>query len=158
VQELRGKPYCKWHNSFTHNTKDCNVFRRQVQMAIEQGQLLLEKSKTRIDASPFPGVNMVEMANYLQPQKSAQRRLEFAAPINIVGPARRYDQKKRGASPSDRPRKDERCYITEDKVRSIRYQRPLSTHLLHKYEYQYQQRRQRESEEEEYERRAGRTL
>jgi hypothetical protein len=25
MQELRGKSYCKWHHSFTHNTKDCNV-------------------------------------------------------------------------------------------------------------------------------------
>jgi hypothetical protein len=40
----------------------------------------------------------------------------------------------------------------------VRYQRPLSTHLLKKYEYQYQQRRQYESEEEEYEHGTGKSL
>ncbi|KAK1644923.1 hypothetical protein QYE76_062728 [Lolium multiflorum] len=37
AQELNGKPYCKWHNTFTHATNDCRVWRQQIQMAIEQG-------------------------------------------------------------------------------------------------------------------------
>jgi hypothetical protein len=40
----------------------------------------------------------------------------------------------------------------------MRYQWPLSAHLLKKYEYQYRQRRQYESEDEEYERRTGKSL
>jgi hypothetical protein len=43
-------------------------------------------------------------------------------------------------------------------VRHVRYQRPLSAHLLKKYEYQYRQRRQYESEDEEYEHRIGKSL
>jgi hypothetical protein len=31
--------YCKWHDSFSHNTCDCNVFRRQLQSAIDEGWL-----------------------------------------------------------------------------------------------------------------------
>ena len=31
------EPYCKWHYSFSHATKDCNVFHRQVQLAIKEG-------------------------------------------------------------------------------------------------------------------------
>jgi hypothetical protein len=37
TQELQGRSYCKWHNSFTHDTGDCKELRRQIQSAIEQG-------------------------------------------------------------------------------------------------------------------------
>ena len=35
--ELKRHAYCKWHNSTSHATNDCNVFRRQVQSAINEG-------------------------------------------------------------------------------------------------------------------------
>jgi hypothetical protein len=28
VEELKGRVYCKWHDSFFHDTNDCDVFRR----------------------------------------------------------------------------------------------------------------------------------
>jgi hypothetical protein len=31
------KIYCKWHNSYTHTTNECNYFWRQVQLAINDG-------------------------------------------------------------------------------------------------------------------------
>jgi hypothetical protein len=75
----------------------------------------------------------------------------------MVGLLRRHD-KKEGASPRDRPREGEREYITEEQVRHMQYQWPLSVHLLKKYEYQYRQRRQYESEDEEYECRTRKSL
>jgi hypothetical protein len=30
MDELKRRAYCKWHNSFSHVTNDCNVFRRQI--------------------------------------------------------------------------------------------------------------------------------
>jgi hypothetical protein len=37
---LLGKcAYCKWHDSFSHNTCDCNVFHQQLQLAIDEGEL-----------------------------------------------------------------------------------------------------------------------
>jgi hypothetical protein len=75
----------------------------------------------------------------------------------MAGLLRRHD-KKEGASPHDRPQKGEREYITKEQVRHVRYQWPLSTHLLKKYEYQYRQCCQYESEDEEYERRTGKSL
>jgi hypothetical protein len=39
TKELGRKAYCKWHNSFSHATNDCNVFRRQVQSAISDRRL-----------------------------------------------------------------------------------------------------------------------
>jgi hypothetical protein len=41
AQELQGRPYCKWHHLFTHNTNDCKELHRQIQSAIEQGRLIL---------------------------------------------------------------------------------------------------------------------
>jgi hypothetical protein len=70
----------------------------------------------------------------------------------------RHRDKKEGASPRDRPQKGEREYIPKEQVRRVRYQRPLSMHLLKKYEYQYQQRHQYESEDEEYEHRTRKSL
>jgi hypothetical protein len=32
VEQLKGRVYCKWHDSFLHNTNDCVVFRRQIQL------------------------------------------------------------------------------------------------------------------------------
>jgi hypothetical protein len=70
---------------------------------------------------------------------------------------RRRD-KKEGASPHDWPRKGEREYITEEQVRHMWYQWPLSIHLLKKYEYQYWQLRQYKLEDEEYEHRTRKCL
>jgi hypothetical protein len=35
AQELKGRSYCKWHDSFTHSTSDCKELRRQIESAIE---------------------------------------------------------------------------------------------------------------------------
>jgi hypothetical protein len=40
TDELKRKAYCKWHNYFSHATNDCNVFRRQIQSAINEGRLI----------------------------------------------------------------------------------------------------------------------
>ena len=37
LEELKRRAYCKWHNSFSHATNDCNVFRRQIQSAVNEG-------------------------------------------------------------------------------------------------------------------------
>ena len=34
-EELKWRAYCKYHNSFSHATKDCNVFCRQVQSRVD---------------------------------------------------------------------------------------------------------------------------
>ena len=42
-EELKRHAYCKWHNSTSHTTNNCNVFRRQVQSAINEGRLVLSE-------------------------------------------------------------------------------------------------------------------
>jgi len=52
AEELKRHAYCKWHNSFSHATNDCNAFRRQVQSAVDEGRLVL--SEMQVDKTPFP--------------------------------------------------------------------------------------------------------
>ena len=51
------EPQHKYHNVFSHSTNDCNVFRRQIQSAINDGRLSF--AKLAIDVQPFP-MNMLE--------------------------------------------------------------------------------------------------
>ena len=59
MDELKRRAYCKWHNSFSHATNDCNVFRRQVQSAINEGRLAFQEMQ--VDTQPFP-VNTIDVA------------------------------------------------------------------------------------------------
>lgn len=142
AQEMNGRPYCKWHHLFTHATNDCKELRRQIQMAIEQGRLILGQFAMKVDTHPFPGVNMVELNH------STGCEPGFSFDVNMAGPAHRHGKDKeesghsRGkdkkeADPRDRPQYDDRWYLTEEQVRNVQYQRPLSAHLLNKYERQY---------------------
>jgi hypothetical protein len=57
MDELKRHAYCKWHNSFSHATNDCNVFRRQIQSAIYESRLAFQEMQ--VDTQPFP-VNTLE--------------------------------------------------------------------------------------------------
>ena len=37
AEELKRRKYCKWQHSYSHYTNDCNIFRQQIQSAIEDG-------------------------------------------------------------------------------------------------------------------------
>jgi hypothetical protein len=150
TQELQGRSYCKWHNSFTHGTGDCKELQRQIQSAIEQGGLILGQYAMKVDTQSFPDVNMVEGYD-----RSTRRQLDFTLGINMAGHASHQHRRRQEADSRDRPQKEEKYYITEEQVRHVRNQRPVSSHLLRKYQYQYQQRLQDETKEEEYERHTG---
>jgi hypothetical protein len=57
ADELKRRAYCKWHNSFSHATNDCNVFRRQIRSAINEGRLKFQEMQ--VDTEPFP-MNMID--------------------------------------------------------------------------------------------------
>jgi hypothetical protein len=58
---LAKKTYCKWHESYTHTTNECNYFQRQVQSAINDSRLTLgDGGKMKLNMDPFP-VGMVEL-------------------------------------------------------------------------------------------------
>ncbi|KAK1602647.1 hypothetical protein QYE76_027286 [Lolium multiflorum] len=87
-QEMNGKPYCKWHHTFTHTTNDCKVLRGQIQMAIEQGRLLFGQFAMRVDTQPFPEVNMVDLSHCIG------REPGFSFDINMAGLADRHGDDK----------------------------------------------------------------
>jgi hypothetical protein len=60
LEELKRHAYCKFHNSYSHATNDCNVFRRQVQSAINEGRLIFHAMQ--VDHNPFP-INTLELNN-----------------------------------------------------------------------------------------------
>ena len=60
LEELKRRAYCKWHNSFSHATNDCIVFRRQIQSAVNEGRLVTPNMQ--VDQNPFP-VHVLELNN-----------------------------------------------------------------------------------------------
>ncbi|KAK1646689.1 hypothetical protein QYE76_064494 [Lolium multiflorum] len=156
AQEMNKRPYCKWHHTFTHTTNDCKVLRAQIQMAIESGRLTFGQFAMKVDMRPFPDVNMVDLSHSI-------REPGFSFDVNMAGFVSRHGTDKAESShsrgkdkeeavPCDRPQDDDRRYLTEEEVRSIRYQRPLSVHLLNKYEQQYDRRRCYDEDDERYRR------
>ncbi|CAI0374579.1 unnamed protein product [Linum tenue] len=65
-EKLKGKKYCKWHNSMSHATDSCVVFHNILQDAIEKGRIKLpepKKDAMMVDTNPFPNVLGVNMVN-----------------------------------------------------------------------------------------------
>jgi hypothetical protein len=60
LEELKRRAYCKFHNSYSHPTNDCNVFRQQVQSTINEGRLTFHAMQ--VDHNPFP-INTLELSN-----------------------------------------------------------------------------------------------
>jgi hypothetical protein len=63
LEQLKKYVYYKWHNSYSHATNDCNIFRRQVQLAINKGRLkFAESPQMKLNKDSFPAnMNMVEL-------------------------------------------------------------------------------------------------
>jgi hypothetical protein len=80
MQELHGRSYCKWHNSFTHTTNVCKELRREIQLTIQLGRLILGQFTMKVESQQFPGINMVECTNQV-----------FSFCINMVVTARHQD-------------------------------------------------------------------
>jgi hypothetical protein len=58
LEELKRRAYCNFHNSFSHAINDCNVFRRHVQSAINEGCLTFHEMQ--VDKAPFP-INTMDL-------------------------------------------------------------------------------------------------
>jgi hypothetical protein len=59
LDELKRHVYCKWHNSFSHDTNDCNVFRRHIQSTVNEGRLSFQKMQ--VDMQPF-SMNIIDLS------------------------------------------------------------------------------------------------
>ncbi|CAL8169763.1 unnamed protein product [Prunus armeniaca] len=62
-EELKGRQYCRWHNSWNHSTNSCVVFRDVIQEGIAAGRLKLAEKSPSVTTDPFPQpqVNMVNL-------------------------------------------------------------------------------------------------
>jgi hypothetical protein len=59
-EELKNKKWCKRHNTHSHCTNKCSVFKQEIQCSIEQGRLKFDNQKMlmKVDGNPFP-LNMI---------------------------------------------------------------------------------------------------
>jgi hypothetical protein len=62
-EQLKKHAYCKWHNSYSHATNDCNIFHHQVQSGINEGRLKFgESPQMKLDKDLFSmNMNMVKL-------------------------------------------------------------------------------------------------
>ena len=60
LDESKRHAYCKWHNLFSYATNDCNVLQRQIQSAVNEGQLIVPQMQ--VDKTSFP-VHAIELQN-----------------------------------------------------------------------------------------------
>ncbi|XP_075473940.1 uncharacterized protein LOC142504997 [Primulina tabacum] len=62
-EELKGREYCKYHNSYNHATKSCCAFKNILQDRINKGILKFpdKQESMAVDEDPFPPVASVNM-------------------------------------------------------------------------------------------------
>ena len=60
--QLKNKKLYKFHNTTSHTSNDCKIFRQHIQRAIQQGKLKFDTArKIKVDDNPFPkDYNMVD--------------------------------------------------------------------------------------------------
>jgi hypothetical protein len=75
-EELK-KKWCKWHNSPSHHTNECRVFKQHTQSTIQQGHIMFDdlKKLMKIDGHPFP-VSMIEGSTALINKYKKKRERE----------------------------------------------------------------------------------
>jgi len=62
LEKLKWRAYCKFHNTFSHATNDCNVLRRQIQSAVNEGRIIVPQMK--VDQNHFPAhTHILELSN-----------------------------------------------------------------------------------------------
>jgi hypothetical protein len=59
-EELKRRAYCKWHNTFSHATNDCNIFRRKIQSIVNDGRLAMHEMQD--DKTSFP-IHIIDLDN-----------------------------------------------------------------------------------------------
>ncbi|KAM1325744.1 hypothetical protein PS2_046334 [Malus domestica] len=73
AEELKGRTYCKYHNSTKHATNNCVIFRDDIQSWIDKGKLkFLEKCMTA-DTDPFPSATVGMVDAHLTKSKGKKK-------------------------------------------------------------------------------------
>ncbi|CAL2238306.1 unnamed protein product [Prunus armeniaca] len=113
-EELKGKTFCKYHSSWSHNTNNCVVLRDVNQKLIDEKKIQFpEKAAMHVDSKPFPPpvINMVNAqlrAEYRELHRPAKGK-ESLAETELVpysrfkyknGQLRSPEDKRKAAEPS----------------------------------------------------------
>ena len=90
VEQMKGKLFCKFHNSWKHSTNNCVIFRDIVQDLIDQGKLKfpdMVAPTMKVDTDPFPTatVNMVNVGDHQANDSSVTQKDLSAAEGVMVG-------------------------------------------------------------------------
>ncbi|KAB2602784.1 hypothetical protein D8674_003789 [Pyrus ussuriensis x Pyrus communis] len=80
ADELKGKVYCKYHNSNKHATNNCVVFRDTIQSWIEKGKLKFPEKQMAVDVNPFPSTTIGMVDAHLPKNK---RKAEYV-PVHHI--------------------------------------------------------------------------
>ncbi|KAH7848851.1 hypothetical protein Vadar_009207 [Vaccinium darrowii] len=84
--EIKGKEYCKYHNSWNHTTVNCIIFRNAIQDRIDKGDFKFPKAAKKgmaVDEDPFPadfGANMVHVDMRGAPRTAPRQKISLGAP------------------------------------------------------------------------------
>src|SRR6185437_13867287 len=68
--ELKRHAYCKWHNTFSHATNDCNIFRRKIQSAVNEGRLVMHEVKDDKASFPSPTIDLDNAKVLIRPEQA----------------------------------------------------------------------------------------
>ncbi|BFG25201.1 hypothetical protein CerSpe_114750 [Prunus speciosa] len=112
--ELKGKTFCKYHSSWSHNTNNCVVLRDVIQKLIDEKKLQFpEKAAMQVDSKPFPPpvINMVntqlraEYREIRRPTKGKEPLAELKPLLcerckHEIGQLRPQENKRKAAEPS----------------------------------------------------------
>ncbi|CAL9021407.1 unnamed protein product, partial [Prunus brigantina] len=113
-EELKGKTFCKYHSSWSHNTNNCVVLGNVIQKLIDEKKLQFpEKAAMQVDSKPFPlpvinRVNAQLRAEYREGRRSAKGKEPLAKPKSVLCSWCKYDisrprpleNKRKAAEPS----------------------------------------------------------
>ena len=69
-EELKRRAYCKWHNTFSHATNDCNIFRRRVQSAVNEGRLEMHEMQVDKASSPVHTIDLDNAKILIRPEQA----------------------------------------------------------------------------------------
>jgi hypothetical protein len=92
IDQLKRRAYCKFHNSFSHATNDCNTFHRQIQSAINEGRLKFHEMQ--VNENPFSNsafVNTLELSNakvLIRPYQAENAKVN-----NVIIEKQRHDKR-----------------------------------------------------------------
>jgi hypothetical protein len=92
IDQLKRCAYCKFHNSFSNSSNDCNTFCPQIQSVINEGRLKFHEMQ--VNENPFPNssfVNTLELSNHMVLIRPDQAKNTKGK--NVISGEQRHDER-----------------------------------------------------------------